>query len=59
MYTKNKFSETAYSLEHSCKCTTKIYITKAKAEVGGTQKQFQCSGSKKTPETSTVYSNVL
>ena len=59
MYTKNKFSETAYSLEHSCKCTTKIYIAKAKAEVGGTQKQFQCSGSKKTPETRTVYSNVL
>ena len=54
MYTKNKFSETAYSLERSCKCTTK-----AQAEVGGTQKQFQCSGSKKTPETRNVYSNVL
>ena len=59
MYTKNKLSETAYSLTPSCKCTTKIYITKAKAEVGGTQKQFQCSGWKKKPETRTVYSNVL
>lgn len=59
MYTKNKLSETAYSLTPSCKCTTKIYITKAKAEVGGTQKQFQYSGWKKNPETRTVYSNVL